>query len=120
MRIGSRRTDKAPSHGLRRSIYHFILENPAAHLREIRRIFNVSLSAVVWHLRILEKSELIISKKIGNRLTFFPDDFDAENSEPAGMKSKPVKEVLACLEEEGVAHKGNSEEAGHASRGYEV
>ncbi|RLF88438.1 hypothetical protein DRN43_05850 [Thermococci archaeon] len=73
-------------------------------MREIRRIFNVSLSTVLWHLRILEKSELIISKKVGNRLMFFPDDFDAENSELTCMKSKPVKEVLACLEEEGASH----------------
>ena len=74
-------------------------------MREIRRTFNVSLSTVIWHLRILEKSELIISKKVGNRLMFFPDDFDAENSEPICIK-KPVKvkEVLAYLEEEGASH----------------
>ena len=71
-------------------------------MREIRRIFNVSLSTVLWHLRILEKSELIISKKVGNRLMFFPDDFDAENSELICIKK--VKEVLACLEEEGASH----------------
>ncbi len=87
------------SHDLRRSIYYFILENPGVHLREIKRIFNVSLSTVLWHLRILEKSDLIISKKVENRLLFFPRDFDIENYLTLiSIKNKPVESILSYLE----------------------
>ena len=67
--------DEVLENDLRREIYNYILDNPGVHLREIQREFEVSLSTVTWHLRILEKAGLIRSSKVRNRLVYYPTGF---------------------------------------------
>jgi len=64
---------------LRRKIYEYILENPGVHLREIQRRFNVSLSSVTWHLKMLEKAGLIKSAKFRNKLVYYPTGMNKED-----------------------------------------
>jgi predicted transcriptional regulator len=64
---------------LRRRIYEYILENPGVHLREIQRRFDVSLSSVTWHLKMLEKAGLIKSTKFRNKLVYFPTGMNKED-----------------------------------------
>lgn len=43
----------------RREIYNYILDNPGCHLRELSKNLNKPVSTLTWHLRILEKANLI-------------------------------------------------------------
>ena len=54
----------------RREIYLFIVKNPFSHFRRITRIAGVGPNEGLWHLRILEKMDLIKSEYVGRYLTY--------------------------------------------------
>jgi len=61
----------------RQRVYSFIESTPGAHLREIGRRLDMSLGHLRYHLRILEKRDLIISIRNGfYRRYFVKKDFD--------------------------------------------
>jgi predicted transcriptional regulator len=57
--------------GSRHKIYNFISENPGSHLRDISRKLNIPKSTLSYHLRFLEKRELIELKNENNRFRYF-------------------------------------------------
>lgn len=64
---------------MRRRIYEYILDNPGIHLREIARDLNISISTATWHLRILERANLIRSEKVGNKIIYIPTGMEKED-----------------------------------------
>ncbi|WP_236953668.1 winged helix-turn-helix transcriptional regulator [Methanocaldococcus bathoardescens] len=60
----------------RKEIYKYISDNPGTYLREISKNLNKPVSTITWHLRILEKANLIKSKKFGNRIIYYPSNVD--------------------------------------------
>jgi len=54
----------------RREIYYFVVNNPFSHFRRITRMVDVGPNEGSWHLRILEKMNLIKSEHVGRYLTY--------------------------------------------------
>lgn len=55
----------ALAHSVRRTILDYLRESPGLSVGELARNFDVSRIAVMNHLAVLEKAELIISEKVG-------------------------------------------------------
>ena len=74
----------------RREIYNFILENPGFHLREISRRVNLSFGGLRYHLDVLKKQDLIITK----------DDLKYTRYYAPQKVGKNDKEILNLLRQE--------------------
>ncbi|MEO2116849.1 MAG: winged helix-turn-helix transcriptional regulator [Methanocaldococcus sp.] len=81
----------------RREIYNYILDNPGCHLREISKNLDIPVSTLTWHLRILEKANLIKSKKFGNRLIYYPADMDMRDLPLLYLKNETQKSIFNYL-----------------------
>jgi len=80
----------------RRDLYEFVRRNPGFHLREISRELNLSITLVDYHLRFLEKHELLTSAMDGEYKRFYPRSVPgAADARPALSDSE--KQVLAFL-----------------------
>src|SRR5881628_3023103 len=56
----------------RKDLYDFVRKNPGFHLRELSRALNLSITLADYHLRFLEKHELVTSAMDGEYKRFFP------------------------------------------------
>jgi DNA-binding transcriptional ArsR family regulator len=65
---------------LRNKIYNIILKNPGLHFREIVRKSNIPATTLSYHLRRLEKNDLLITKKEGRYIRYFVSK-DIDNKE---------------------------------------
>lgn len=55
----------------RRLLYQLILKSPGVHLRELQRVSGLSTGVLTYHLRYLEKKELICSQSNGYWKRYF-------------------------------------------------
>src|SRR5438128_11674467 len=80
----------------RRDLYEFVRRNPGFHLREISRELNLSITLVDYHLRFLEKHELLTSAMDGEYKRYYPRSVPgAGDARPALSDSE--QQVLALL-----------------------
>lgn len=56
----------------RKALYDFVRSNPGYHLREIARATNLSITLADYHLRFLEKHDLVSSAMDGEYKRFYP------------------------------------------------
>ncbi len=80
----------------RRDLYQFVRQNPGFHLREIARSLSLSITLTDYHLRFLEKNELVASTMDGEYKRYYP------RSMPGDQDARPAltdqqKQVLAYL-----------------------
>jgi predicted transcriptional regulator len=73
----------------RRSIFEYIKTNPGCHLRETAGALQLSTTNVLWHLRKLEESNLVNSKKLEGYKVFYPVE--------GGVEAKRMGLALAVL-----------------------
>ena len=74
--------------GKRREIYYFIVNNPFSHFRRITRMVGIGPNEGSWHLRILEKMNLIKSEHVGRYLTYHANNADYignQSSQPSTL-----------------------------------
>jgi predicted transcriptional regulator len=70
----------------RRKIYQTIDKFPGIHFRELFRKLNMSMGSLEYHLRVLERSDLIyLEKKGGFSLYFVKGKLGSEDKELAAM-----------------------------------
>ena len=81
----------------RREIYNYILDNPGCHLRELSKNLNKSVSTITWHLRILEKANLVKSKKLGNKIIYYPASMDVRDLPLLYLKNETQKRIFEYL-----------------------
>jgi DNA-binding MarR family transcriptional regulator len=55
--------DALPPNG--RRIYEYIVDNPSCHVRKISRELDLAIGDTQYHLKILEKKDLIKSRRVG-------------------------------------------------------
>lgn len=80
----------------RRDLFRFVQKNPGFHLREIARALGLSITLVDYHLRFLEKNELVAASMDGEYKRFFPRSVPgSEGVRPA--LSDWEKQALALL-----------------------
>lgn len=80
----------------RKDLYDFVRRNPGFHLREVSRALNLSITLADYHLRFLERHELITSSMDGEYKRFYP------RSTPGLADSRPAltsaeRQILASL-----------------------
>jgi len=80
----------------RRSLYEFVRRNPGFHLREIARALDLSITLADYHLRFLEKHDLLSATMDGEYKRYYP------RSLPGDVDAKPAltdvqKRLLAFL-----------------------
>lgn len=63
--------DDVLSHGTRREIYQYLVDNPGSNYVQIRNELDVGTSSMVHHLRVLKREGFICTRKeLGRRLFF--------------------------------------------------
>ncbi len=80
----------------RRDLYQYVRSNPGFHLREIARALNLSITLADYHLRFLEKNELVSWAMDGEYKRYYP------RSQPGDVTARPAladdeKRILAYL-----------------------
>jgi predicted transcriptional regulator len=80
----------------RKDLYDFVRKNPGYHLREVSRALNLSITLADYHLRFLEKHELISSAMDGEYKRFYPRSTPGQLDVRAAL-TEAQKQVLAFL-----------------------
>ena len=80
----------------RRGLFEFVRRNPGFHLREISRALNLSITLADYHLRFLEKHELVTSEMDGEYKRFYPRSTPGQSDERAAL-TEPERQILAFL-----------------------
>ncbi len=80
----------------RRDLFQYVRSNPGFHLREIARALNLSITLADYHLRFLEKNELVSWTMDGEYKRYYP------RSQPGDAAARPAlsdeqKRILAYL-----------------------
>lgn len=80
----------------RRDLYEFVRRNPGFHLREVARSLNLSITLTDYHLRFLEKHDLVSVSMDGEYKRYYP------RSLPGGPETRPAlteqqKRILGFL-----------------------
>jgi predicted transcriptional regulator len=101
----------------RRKLYEFVRNNPGFHLREIARALDLSITLADYHLRFLEKHELVSASMDGEYKRYYPRSVPgAEDSRPALTDAQkgilaflrqpvPLRVLAFLMERESASHK---------------
>ena len=73
----------------RRELYEYIKTNPGTHLRATAAALGLSTTNALWHLRKLEQSNLVNSKRLEGYKVFYPVE--------GGLEAKRMGLAMACL-----------------------
>lgn len=57
---------------VRKKIFEHISLNPGVHFRELQRALNLAIGALDYHLKFMEKNEIIVSKEEGHYKRYYP------------------------------------------------
>jgi predicted transcriptional regulator len=99
----------------RRNIYQVIDSHPGIHFRELFRKLKMSMGSLEYHLRILERNELIYSRKEGGFTRYFvKGKLGAEDKEIASLlQNDRLRTLLFTLVlTPGLSHKSLTEKLG--------
>ncbi len=80
----------------RRDLYQYVRSNPGFHLREIARVLNLSITLADYHLRFLEKNELVSWTMDGEYKRYYPRSLPGDTGGRPAL-SDDAKRVLAYL-----------------------
>jgi len=80
----------------RKELYDFVRKNPGFHLRELSRALDLSITLADYHLRFLERHELITSAMDGEYKRFFPRSRPGQEEVRAAL-TDVEKRILAFL-----------------------
>jgi predicted transcriptional regulator len=78
----------------RRDLYQYVRQNPGFHLREIARALNLSITLADYHLRFLEKNELVSWTMDGEYKRYYPRSLPGD-AEARPALSEDQKRLLA-------------------------
>jgi DNA-binding transcriptional ArsR family regulator len=83
----------------RRKIFSYIKNNPGLHLRELSRKLDVPYSTIKYHLNILEKNDLILSKdQNGYQRYYLKDKIGSKYKEIINvLRQDTTRKIILCL-----------------------
>ena len=88
------------ANGKRDAIYKYIVNNPGAHLREIRGKLNLQPHVTNIHLKVLENFDYIYRKKYLKYRVYFPSDFIRENEDVIlALKNEKAETIFLTIHE---------------------
>lgn len=90
----------------RRAIYDFIREHPGSHMREIQRRLDLTLGNLEYHLRYLERKEMVTVKEGGYNRYFVKHGVGIEDQELLGLLRQkiPRRILIYLLQNPGSTH----------------
>jgi predicted transcriptional regulator len=80
----------------RKDLYEFVRKNPGFHLREISRSLDLSITLADYHLRFLERHDLITSSMDGEYKRFYPRSIPGQADLRPAL-SDQERQILALL-----------------------
>src|SRR5207247_8562399 len=80
----------------RKDLYDFVRRNPGFHLRELARALSLSITLADYHLRFLERHDLVTSSMDGEYKRFYPRSTPGLAAVPAAL-SETDGQLLAYL-----------------------
>ncbi len=80
----------------RRELYQYVRSNPGFHLRELARVLNLSITLADYHLRFLEKNDLVSWTMDGEYKRYYPRSLPGDAAARPAL-SDDEKRVLAYL-----------------------
>jgi predicted transcriptional regulator len=80
----------------RKDLYDFVRRNPGFHLREVSRALNLSITLADYHLRFLERHDLVTSSMDGEYKRFYPRSTPGIADVHAAL-SEADRQILAFL-----------------------
>src|SRR2546423_12143477 len=80
----------------RRDLYDFVRQNPGFHLRELSRALNLSITLADYHLRFLERHDMITYSMDGEYKRFYPR-FTPGLSDSRPALTDAGRQILAFL-----------------------
>jgi predicted transcriptional regulator len=80
----------------RKDLYDFVRKNPGFHLREIARALGLSITLADYHLRFLEKHDLVSATMDGEYKRYYPRSLPGDTDARPAL-TDPQKHVLAFL-----------------------
>jgi len=97
----------------RQTIFRYLTKNPGANYTRIKKELNFGTSTLVYHLAVLEREELIRSKKeVGKRMFYPKDSRWNPKSGMVGLLTTPVQNrIFTYLEDHGPASMRDIEKA---------
>ncbi|MCD6111189.1 MAG: helix-turn-helix domain-containing protein [Thermoplasmata archaeon] len=103
----------------RKRIYQYIVSNPGAHLRKIARDLNMNLGVVEYHLRALERDDLVVGREEGRYRRFYAEGkVGSEDKKLLSLLRQEVpRRVILHILQEGEATAGELAEASGVSPG---
>ncbi|TFH29062.1 MAG: winged helix-turn-helix transcriptional regulator, partial [Promethearchaeota archaeon] len=83
----------------RNTILNFIIDQPGIHYSELLRLVDTSSSNLAWHLDILENYKIILKKRVGRFLIFYPylDKNPFAEFDPTIIKSKTTLDIFQII-----------------------
>ncbi len=84
----------------RRKIYELIKKSPGIHFREIERRLKIAVGNLQYHLRYLEKKNLIRSDQDGEYIRYFPKDCqldDVDKKILSFLRRRTSRRILVYL-----------------------
>ncbi len=80
----------------RRDLYQYVRSNPGFHLREIARALSLSITLADYHLRFLEKNDLVSWTMDGEYKRYYPRSVPGDTESRAAL-TEDEKRILAYL-----------------------
>lgn len=82
----------------RRRVYDFIRSNPGSHMREIRRRLDMTLGNLEYHLRYLERHDMITVREGGYNRYYVKHDVGVEDQKLLGLLRQTIpRRILIFL-----------------------
>ncbi|MHA1302743.1 MAG: winged helix-turn-helix transcriptional regulator [Candidatus Heimdallarchaeaceae archaeon] len=86
-------------HPQRREIYRIICETPGMYFFELTNVLMLPQGTIDWHLRQLEKANLIKSMKFGGKRIYYPRNLRSKEVEKAfvAIKHPTAKKIFSYI-----------------------
>lgn len=79
----------------RKIVYEIIRDNPGSHLRQIDRMLDIPLGTIRYHLRVLEKRSMIVSRSEGKYKRFYVHgDIDSSDKDRLAVLRKELPRTI--------------------------
>lgn len=87
----------------RRKIYEEIVLNPGLHFRELQRRLGMPVGMLEYHLKVLLKDELIISREDGRYIRFFANTYMSHDERKimGFLRNETVRKIIIFVLENG-------------------
>ena len=102
----------------RKRIYEEIVMNPGLHFRELQRRLNMQVGMLEYHLEVLKKNGLVVSKESGKYVRYYPNThMTREERKIIGLlRNEKMRNILIFILERGeVTHRELSQGLGMKS-----